>query len=307
MSIPPLEPALPGRQVDLQGPAGSLRLYLSQPRLAALPPPLLLIHSINAAASAREWAPVFHALAEQRPVYALDLPGYGHSARPAQRYTARAMTDAVHTARAYIGEQHPQIKVDALALSLGCEFLARAAVEQAADYASVGLVSPTGFNRDRPWDGPSGSNRGKDWLYRNLTRELWKDRLFELLTSRASVAFFLRKTFGSKNVPPGLIDYAWKSAHQPGACHAPFDFLSGFLFSADSTRLYDSLTMPVWMVHGNRGDFTDYRRKRFYADRPNWTIQEYAAGALPHYDLPQNFLSDYTTFLQRSRRLTEAR
>lgn len=301
MSPPPLEPALPGQQLDLNGPQGVLRLYASQPSLAGAPRPLLLVHSINAAASAREWAPVFHALAEQRPVYALDLPGYGHSARPAMRYTARLMTDAIHQVQTHIQAEHPRQTLDAVALSLGCEFLARAASERPEAYASVGLVSPTGFNRDRPWDGPEGSHRGKDWLYRNLTRPLWKERLFALLTSRSSVRFFLRKTFGSKNVPEDFVDYAWRSAHQPGAAYAPFDFLSGFLFSADSTRLYDALHMPVWMVHGDRGDFTDYRRKRFYTDRPNWTIQEYQAGALPHYDLPQRFLNDYSAFLATSK------
>lgn len=304
MSTPALEPALPGQQWDLDSPLGTLRLYGSQPSVAqSAPRPLLLVHSINAAASAREWAPVFHALGDQRPVYALDLPGYGHSARPAIRYTPRLMTDAIHQVQEYLQSLHPLQALDAMALSLSCEFLARAAKEQPAAYATVGLVSPTGFNRDQPWDGPELSHRGKDWLYRNLTRPLWKDKLFSTLTSRASVAFFLRKTFGSKNVPPGLIDYAWKSAHQPGACHAPFDFLSGFLFSADSTRLYDSLHMPVWMAHGNRGDFTDYRRKRFYTDRPNWTIQQYSAGALPHYDRLQDFLTDYESFLQHSRGL----
>nr|MBV6631053.1 alpha/beta hydrolase [Oceanococcus sp. HetDA_MAG_MS8] len=304
MSTPALEPALPGQQWDLDSPLGTLRLYGSQPPASqSAPRPLLLVHSINAAASAREWAPVFHALGDKRPVYALDLPGYGHSARPAIRYTPRLMTDAIHQAQEHLQSLHPLQALDAMGLSLSCEFLARAAKEQPAAYATLGLVSPTGFNRDQPWDGPELSHRGKDWLYRNLTRPLWKDKLFSMLTSRTSVAFFLRKTFGSKDVPASLIDYAWKSAHQPGAAHAPFDFLSGFLFSADSTRLYDSLRMPVWMAHGNRGDFTDYRRKRFYTDRPNWTIQQYSAGALPHYDRLPDFLRDYEAFLQHNRGL----
>jgi hypothetical protein len=35
--------------------------------------------------------------------------------------------------------------VDALAVSLGCEFLARAAAEQPAHWGRLALVSPTGF------------------------------------------------------------------------------------------------------------------------------------------------------------------
>ena len=41
--------------------------------------PLVLVHSVNAAASAYEMGPLFAYYRGKRPVYALDLPGFGFS------------------------------------------------------------------------------------------------------------------------------------------------------------------------------------------------------------------------------------
>ena len=59
--------------------------------------------------------------------------GYGFSDRSQRAYAPRLMTDALHTAAAEIRRICGAEPVDALAVSLGCEFLARAAAEQARD------------------------------------------------------------------------------------------------------------------------------------------------------------------------------
>ena len=57
--------------------------------------PLLLVHTVNAAASAAEVRPIFDLMSQHRTVYAIDLPGYGTSERSARLYTPRLMTDAI--------------------------------------------------------------------------------------------------------------------------------------------------------------------------------------------------------------------
>ena len=123
------------------GTAGPARRRAGQRRTA------LLLHSINAAASAYEVRPLYEHFGDTRPVYALDLPGFGFSAREARTYTPRVMTDAIHGAVAAIRARHGGAPVDAVALSLTCEYLARAALERRGDYRSLGLISPTGFDR----------------------------------------------------------------------------------------------------------------------------------------------------------------
>src|SRR5687768_2415911 len=52
-------------------------------------PPLLLVHSIQVAASSFEWRSNVDELARQHTVYTVDLIGFGLSSRPAIRYSAR--------------------------------------------------------------------------------------------------------------------------------------------------------------------------------------------------------------------------
>lgn len=268
--------------------------------------PLLLVHSVNAAASAAEVRPLYDHYRASRPVFALDLPGYGLSDRSDRVYSARLMTDAVLAVVAEIQRRHRAGPIDILGVSLGCEFVARAAQELPAAFGSVALVSPTGFNRTQPFYGAPGSHRGQPWLHRFFTRPAVSGRLFRLLTRRSVVRFFLQKTWGSKQIDEPMFEYAWLTAQQPGASHAPFYFVSGMLFSADVTRLYDALQMPVWMVHGVRGDFVDYRYQSAYAGRPNWTIESLPTGALPYFEVPQDFVSHYDVFMASSGRASVA-
>lgn len=294
--IPPLPHAVSGERRELQSPAGRLSFYCSGPRSASTRP-LLLVHSVNAAASAYEVRPLYEHYGANRPVYAPDLPGFGFSDRSDREYTPRLMTDAVHAMVDEIRRVHGPAPIDALAVSLGCEFLARAATEKPDAFRSLALVSPTGFNGARPRLGPPGSTRGMPWLKAVFTFPLWSQAFFELLTTRRSIRFFLEKTWGAKRIDEGLLDYDWLSTHQPGARHAPYFFVSGFLFSDDISRVYDALVQPVWMTHGVRGDFVDYRQKRAFEGRPNWRIQVFETGALPHFEIPAEFVREYDRFL----------
>jgi pimeloyl-ACP methyl ester carboxylesterase len=297
MPPPALPPALPGEILRLSGAAGPLAVYAHAPQSPGDGRPLLLIHSVNAAASAYEVRPLYEHLRTTRPVYAPDLPGYGLSDRSARHYTPRLMTDAIHAVLALIRERYGPGPVDALAVSLSCEFLARAASEAPGAFRTVALVSPTAFNRTVARRGPPGSDRGMPWLYRLFTAPLWSEGFFNLLTRRASIRFFLQKTWGSKDIDEGLLAYDCLTTRQPGARHAPFFFVSGYLFSGDANALYEALGMPVWMCHGTRGDFTDYRWKATLAARPNWSFEEFEGGALPYFEQPEAFVSAYRQFL----------
>jgi hypothetical protein len=65
------------------------------------------------------------------------------------------------------------------------------------------------------------------------------------------------------------------------------------MFSKDALRLYESLNQPVWMVHGVRGDFVDYRHKTRVADRPNWRIVTLESGAFPHFEMLHQVTRSY--------------
>ncbi len=280
----PLPPALPGDQFDTDTPAGRVHVYASGP---AEETPLLLVHSVNAAASAYEVRPLFLHYRENRPVYAIDLPGFGLSDRSDKVYTARMMADAVHATTAEIRRRHDSQPIDVIALSLSSEYAARAALERPEDYRSLGLISPTGFDRALSGEGQAQATKGSRLKLAMISLPIWSQALFDAVTSRPSMRFFLQKTWGSKQIDETLLDYDHRSAHRPGARHAVWSFLSGYLFADDISRIYRLLQLPVWAVHGRRGDFVDYRYETEVEGKANWSLDEFFTGAFPHFeDLP---------------------
>ena len=111
------------------------------------------------------------------------------------------------------------------------------------------------------------------------------------------IRYFLNRTWGSKAIDEELWAYDVLTAQVPGAEHAPLHFLAANLFSADIHSIYDGLGMPVWMSHGVRGDFTDYRGKVIVEGRPNWRISDFPTGALPYFEVTQDFVAAYDEFL----------
>ena len=293
-SAPPLPPALPGARFDLDTPAGRVSLFgaapsddiRSRPPLPTFPPlpPLLLVHSVNAAASAAEVAPLFAHYRTQRVVYALELPGYGFSDRSDRPYSVRLMTDAVHAAVDWIRNKEGVAAIDVLAVSLSCEFVARAQCERPGTFRRMAMVSPTGFRGSKLRYGPQGSTLGLPWLHRLLTWHIWREGIFNALTRPAVVRYFLQRTWGSKVIDESLWRYCVLTARQPGARHAPYYFVSAFLFSNDVNTLYESLDVPVWVSMATRGDFTDYQGRVSVEARPNWRFHAVAGGALPYFE-----------------------
>ncbi len=262
--------------------------------------PVLLVHSVNAAASVAEVRPLFEHLKQNRRVYAIDLPGFGRSDRSARDYTPRLMTDALHGAVAQIRKREGEVAIDGLAVSLGSEFLARAASEKPAQWRRLALVSPTGFSGSKAWRAAPGDTRRVPGLLSALSVPLWAGPLFNALTRPGVVRYFLEKTWGGRNIDEPMCEYAVLTAREPGARHAPLAFLSGGLFSADVHTLYESLRQPVWMSHGVRGDFTDYRGKTIVEGRPNWRITVFQTGAMPYFEQPDAFMRELDSFLAAS-------
>jgi pimeloyl-ACP methyl ester carboxylesterase len=288
-----LPAALPGERRSIASKVGELSYYTTGQVGTA--EPLLLIHSINAAGSAYEVRPLYEHYCRSRPVYALDLPGFGFSERGNRDYTPRLMTDAIHAMVSEIRRIHGAALMDALALSLSAEFLTRAELENPGAFRSVALISPTGFNRATPEQAPADATRAMP-KFRSLLS--FSGRLaFDLLTTKPSIRYFLQKTWGSTEIDEALLEYDYLTTHQPHAQYAPYAFVTGYLFSLNIQSLYRSIELPVWMAHGVRGDFQDYTKATSFASRPNWTIQIFQTGALPHFESLGEVTRAYDDFL----------
>ena len=243
---------------------------------------------------------MFDLMSQHRTVYAIDLPGYGTSECSDRRYTPRLMIDAILDLASYIRVQHGDKPIDAMAASLSCEFLARAAVEQPSTFNTLSLVSPTGMTGLKLRQAQEGTTYGQNWLWSTLKGPGWGRLLFKGLRRPGVIRYFLNKTWGSCAIDESMCDYAVWTTRQPGAEHAPFCFLSAQMFSAVITTIYDQLSLPVWMSHGVRGDFVDYRGNQRFTSRGNWCFTVFDSGALPYFEHPQAFGKKMLEFMDSS-------
>lgn len=243
-------------------------------------PPLVLLHSINAAATAYEMRPLFQVYRGKRDVYAIDLPGFGLSERPDQVYSSELFKEAIVDLLARIGKP-----ADVVALSLTSEFAARAALEHPEYFRSLTMISPVGFNAQERQVSPAGARKNglSDAVYKVLAFPLWSQALFDWLTTKSNIHSVLQKSFAGP-VDQWLEQYDYITSHQPGARYAPLYFVSGKLFSSNILEdVYSKLTVPVLVLY-DRDAFVRFDRlPELLSQYPNW----HAARVEPSLGLPQ--------------------
>jgi pimeloyl-ACP methyl ester carboxylesterase len=238
--------------------------------------PLLLIHSINAAPSAIEMKPLFDHYRGKRPVYAPDLPGFGASERGNQNYIPSLYAECLCDFISAVTDD----SVDVIALSLSCEFVARAAIQEPDKFRSLTLVSPTGLGKRQPPAEPTCRR-----VQRVLSYPLLGSSLFRLLTSKPSIRFFLNQSFVER-APDELVDYAYQTSHQPEARYAPFAFLSGRLFSQNATStLYAAVAQPVLVIYDQDVHVSFEKMHELTEPISNWQATRISPSCgLPHFE-----------------------
>ncbi len=256
--------------------AGRIAYYHAQRETGR---PLLLVHSINAAASTFEVKPLFEHYAGTRPVYSIELPGFGHSERSDRAYSPALYASALQA----LLQQVIAEPADLVALSLSAEFAARSAIAAPDRIASLALISPTGFSA-RPLPPPAVGR----FVHRLLRTGLWSQGLYDLVSSRRSIRYYLGRSFVGAPPRP-LLDYAYATARQPGARYAPLMFLSTQLFTRDAfAKLYARLDQLAVLVVADRDPYVTFERlPELEATNPNWQHRRLAPHlGLPHWERP---------------------
>ncbi|MDX1664863.1 MAG: alpha/beta fold hydrolase [Candidatus Promineifilaceae bacterium] len=239
--------------------------------------PLVLLHSINAAASAYEVRPLFEHYRGQQPVYALDLPGFGLSERSDRHYSPQMYAAAIRDFLEKIVEE----PADVVALSLSSEFAARAALENPHLFRSLTLISPTGFSEKES----EANGAPSEELHRLFSFPLWSRPLFDLISSRPSINYFLQKSFHG-SADEDMAAYGYLSAHQPGAHHAPLYFISGRLHTPQvQEKLYERLALPVLVLY-DEDPYTAFGAlPDLLLAHPNWSaVRVRPTRGLPHFE-----------------------
>lgn len=279
------------REFDL-GDLGGLSAYVGEGSTGR---PLLLVHSVNAAASALEMKPLFEMYRYNRLVYALNLPGYGFSDRRARTYTPEFFADVLVDFLNQVADE----PADVISLSLGSEFSARAARRAPEHFRSLTMISPSGFSgrsggRATEQAGQRGAGQS---FYNLLANPLWAQALYDLIVSRMSLRFYLGKSFVGE-VPDELVEYGYATSHQPGAMNVPLYFLSGQLFTRDALQeLYLELSVPSLILY-DEDFYVDFDRLPELLDHNDLVkaVRIAPTLGLPHWEQPEETKAALDTF-----------
>ena len=293
----PVPRPVPGTEgeIDLSD-AGRIAVYQGERDTGT---PVVLVHGVHAAASAYDMRPLFTGLGWDRRVIALDLPGFGHSERTDRRYTPQLMTDAV----VGVVEKVAGEPVDLVALSLGAEYAAAAAVARPDLVRSLTLISPTGLGGSDESRSPSNlraSGRGSSWggkLADLIANPILGQAFYDLLVTRPSIRYFLGKSFVGET-DAGYENFAHLTSHRSGARFAPLAFVSGALFTPDvADTVYRKVSCPVLVVYDTDPYSSFDGLPEVAGDMVNWRAVRISPSAgLPHYELPDETISALTEF-----------
>jgi pimeloyl-ACP methyl ester carboxylesterase len=254
--------------------------------------PVLLVHSIHAAAWSYEWRFIVDALAEHHTVYTLDLIGFGRSARPNARYTARFYIGLIGDfAAQVIGEPCALV-----ATSLSAAYSIVLGARDPGRFPALVLIEPTGLVRLHEAPGTGG-----DTARLAFETPVIGTSMFNALVSRRSLEYFLDRIYCDESlVTDELIDLYYQAAHQPGAKHAPSAFVAGHL-NLDVRRALRRLAQPALLVWGDQAREAPVEEARgFIAVKPDFEVAIFErVGDLPHDERPEEFIEIVRPFLSR--------
>lgn len=245
--------------------------------------PVVLLHSINAVASAHEMRPLARRLLREdpRPIYALEWIGFGHSDRPEIDYTPELMEDQLEhfldrVVRAPGG-------ADVIGFSLGATYAAEVARRRPDLIRSLVAIEPAGLG-DRPTD------IGKLWSRLLFTLPGVQRAFYDRLTTPESLYEFARENLFTDEfgVPEDYVEYGAETARFEGAARPLDDFLAGRLLPGYARESFRRLRQPLLAIHGT---VSDRRMESFESlpelgGRQNVQVVALPTGALPHWERP---------------------
>lgn len=179
---------------------------------------------------------------------------------------------------------------DVIALSLSSEFTTEAARRRPELFNSLTLISPSGMMQRGETNTAQFANAfGFDGMaYPILSFRLWARPFYDLLTTRRSLQWYLQKSFVG-DVPDGMVNYAYSTAHQPGAEHAPLYFVAGRLFTTNALdRIYRQVATPTLVLY-DRDPYVRFDRlPELLAANPAWQSKRIGPTlGLPHWEKPE--------------------
>jgi pimeloyl-ACP methyl ester carboxylesterase len=250
------------------------------------PLPILLLHGFGA--SLGHWRHNLPVWAEQQPVYALDLLGFGASEKPATPYQVQLWTEQVYDFwQAFI--RRPLVLVGNSIGSLVCVALAARHPEMVVGFACLSLPD-TSIREDmipapiRPLVFGIESLFTQSWLLQNLFYWL---RRPQVVRPWAGIAYA-----DAKAVDDELVEILTIPAQDAGAAQAFAKIIKAMTspgFGPKVKQVFPQLSIPVLLIWGQQDRMVPPMLGRQFASySPLVTLVELDnAGHCPHDEQPE--------------------
>ncbi len=245
--------------------------------------PVLLIHGLNAAASAYEMRRVFLGLEDDFDVIAPDLPGFGASERRRMDYTAALYTDFIlDFCRERVGAP-----CHVIASSLGAAYVIRAACLSPELFQKLTLIAPTGIRALADERLTSARRMARRILFSPVGT-----LFFKLLATRPAIRYFMTTQgfHDPRRFTRDYEDHIYGAMRAKNAKYAPVAFLTG-MANCNVSLCFGRLSAPVQLVWGKDARTTPARQADdFLARKPDARLALFDACALlPHDEHADQF------------------
>jgi pimeloyl-ACP methyl ester carboxylesterase len=263
-------------------------------------PPLLLVHGFGA--STDHWRKNIDQLQSQFQVWAIDLLGFGRSAKPKQEYSGNLWREQLHD---FISEVIQQPAVLA-GNSLG----GYAALCVAAEYpnSTAGLIllnsaGPFSDSQNNSASSPRANPVGK--IIRSVLLQPWASfLLFQYVRRRSIIRKTLKQVyFDSSTVTEQLIEDIYRPSCDRGAA----DVFNAVFKTPQGDKvdvLLSQMSCPLLLLWGEKDPWIKAREKgvQFRHYYPQLTEYYLQAGHCPHDEVPDqvnSLITDWVVTLDR--------
>ncbi|MBF2058217.1 MAG: alpha/beta fold hydrolase [Cyanobacterium sp. T60_A2020_053] len=243
-------------------------------------PPLLLVHGFGA--STDHWRKNIHQLQEKYQVWAIDLLGFGRSAKPPWEYNGMLWQDQLND---FITEVITQPTILA-GNSLGGYACLCAGAKGAGNVAGLILINSAGpFSDSRPKN-PTFTQK----LTRFILSQSWVTFfLFQRLKNKKNI----RKTLEQVYLDHSAInDQLIEDIYRPSCDAGALQVFSSVFKNPEGDNIDDllrQLSCPLLMLWGEKDPWMKTRERgaRFKEFCPNLTEFYLEAGHCPHDEIPE--------------------
>lgn len=256
--------------------------------------PMVFLHSINAVASAHEMRPLVQRAQREseRPIYALEWLGFGHSDRPDASYTPELLEDQLeHFLDRVVRPETGG--ADVVGLSLGAGYAAEVARKRPDLIRSLVAIEPAGL-------GGEPSDIGRGWAKLLFTLPGVQRAFYDRLTTPDALYEFARDNLFSPEfgVPEEFVEYGAATSRVEGASAPLDDFLSGRLVQRDALESYRRMRQPLLILHGTvqQRRMESFTRLPELENRPRVRVIALPTGSLPHWERPGEVVEHIRTF-----------